>query len=504
MNSTIKLITLSFVLLGLRLPLGAQEQAPAKEQTPAKEQAPPKTFATEQLEQLAAPIALYPDPLVAQILMASTYPLEIVEASRWVEQNSALKGEALEEALKQNEWDPSVKSLCGFPTVLKRMNDNLAWTRDLGDAFLAQKTELMDTIQTMRRKALDAGTLKTTEQQKIVQDDGKIVVQPANPDVIYVPTYSPAVVYGPSWYYPYSYYPGWYDPWPWAFVSFGIGFFWGSGCWSSCDWHNHCCNVNCNQFNTFNSHTSAHPTQSNIPGTSGGTKTWQHDPAHRAGVNYRSPQVAHEFGAAPGSTRVLNTHAAGVEHTSPTTGARSQPAGPGTRALPGASPSSNTSSIPSMNRGGTTPITQGAGVGPASGRVPSGQARGFGHATAPTVSGTYSRGSSAPSYRGSSGSFHASPSSSRGTGFQSGGLNGSRSSGFGHASGGWGGTGRGGSGTLGGGWHAGGSFGSTGHGGGSFGGRGFGGMGHSSGGFGGMGHGGGGFGGGGIHGGGHR
>src|SRR5262249_52059605 len=143
----------------------------------------PPMFANDRLEQLAAPIALYPDALVAQILMASTYPLEVVEAARWVEKNPELKGAALEEGLKQNEWDPSVKALCGFPTVLKRMNENLAWTKDLGDAFLAQKVELMDTIQEMRRKALDAGSLKTTEQQQVAQDDGKIVIQPASPEV---------------------------------------------------------------------------------------------------------------------------------------------------------------------------------------------------------------------------------------------------------------------------------------------------------------------------------
>jgi hypothetical protein len=182
MNTTTKIISFTFVLLGLRLPLGAQEQTPTETPTPTTATpttvAPP-AFASDRLEQLAAPIALYPDALVAQILMASTYPLEIVEASRWVEKNPALTGVALEEALKQNEWDPSVKALCGFPTVLKRMNDNLAWTKDLGDAFLGQKAELMDTIQKMRRKALEAGNLKTNEQQQVVQDNGKVVIEPA-------------------------------------------------------------------------------------------------------------------------------------------------------------------------------------------------------------------------------------------------------------------------------------------------------------------------------------
>jgi hypothetical protein len=494
MNATIKLIPLALVLLGLGIPLGAQEQAPPTASTPTT--SAPTTFTNDRLEQMAAPIALYPDALVAQILMASTYPLEIVEASRWVEKNPALTGAALEEALKQNEWDPSVKALCGFPTVLKQMNDNLAWTKDLGDAFLAQKVELMDTIQKMRHKALDAGNLKTTEQQQVVQDNGNVVIEPANPEVIYVPSYSPAVVYGPSWYYPTWYYPGWYDPWPWGFgfVSFGLGFFWGSGCWGSCNWNHHCCNINCNQFNNFNSHTSAHPTHSNFPRTAGSTATWQHDPAHRAGVNYKSPQIAHQFGAAPGSARVMNAQARGVEHTSPMTGIRGNPSGPGARAFSGASQFLNHASVPPMNRSGKTPVTQRSGAGLASGRITSDPSRSFPHGTAPAVSGSNSRYRSAPSYRGSPRSFSAAPPSSRGTRYPSGGLNGYRSPSSGHYSGGWGGASRGSLGSVGGGWHSGGRSG------GGFGGGGS----HSSGGFGGGGHSSGGFGGGGSHGGGHR
>jgi hypothetical protein len=498
MNATIKLITLTFVLLGLRLPLGAQEPTPpaAQEPTPsgAQEPTPPKTFAADRLEQMAAPIALYPDPLVAQILMASTYPLEIVEASRWVEKNPGLKGEALEEALKQQEWDPSVKALCAIPTVLKKMNDNLDWTRDLGDAFLAQKTDLMDTIQKMRGKALEAGSLKTTEQQQVVQEKGNIVIQPANPEVIYVPTYSPAVVYGPSWYYPSPYYSGWYDPWPWAFVSFGLGFWWGSGCWGGCDWDNHCCNVDCNGFDNFNSKTSAHPTPSGVPGTSGGKTTWQHDPAHRAGVNYRTPQTAQGFGAAPGSTRVTSTRATGVGRTSPTSSAGGNPSGPGTRARSGAPQSAGRAAAPPMNRGGTAPTTQRSGAGPGSGRVASAQPRGFGHATAPSGSGPNTRARSAPSYRGSPRTSSSAPPSSRGTRPQAGGMNGSRSSSSGHSSRGWSGASRGSGGSFGGGMRSGGSFGGGSRSGGSFGGRGF--SGGSSGGRG--------FGGGGMRGGGHR
>jgi hypothetical protein len=444
MHATLKITSLTLLLLGPGLTLAAQEQTPpgtpapatSTQATPAPAPVTPPLFANDRLEQLAAPIALYPDALVAQILMASTYPLEIVEAARWVEKNPELKGAALEEGLKQNEWDPSVKALCGFPTVLKQMNDNLAWTKDLGDAFLAQKVELMDTIQEMRRKALDAGTLKTTEQQSVAQDDGKIVIEPANPEVIYVPSYSPALVYGPAWYYPTWYYPGWYDPWPWGIgISFGIGFFWGFGCWGGCDWHHHCCNVHCGGFNTFNARTSVHGTNGNFTTAAGATATWQHDPAHRAGVGYRSPQVAHEFGAAPGSTRVANSQARGFEHASPLSGTRG------------------------------APPAQRSGAGPASGRM-----------------------TGDPSFRGSPRTYSGSPPSSRGRGFTGGGMNGFRSPSPRSYSGGWGGASRGGTPTFGRGGHSSGSFGGGRSWGGSFGGR----------------SGGRGFGGGGFHGGGRR
>jgi hypothetical protein len=330
----------------------------------------------------------------------------------------------------------------------------------------------------MRRKALEAGTLKTTEQQKVVQDNGNIVVQPANPDVIYVPTYSPAVVYGPSWYYPSWYYPGWYYPWPWAFVSFGIGFFWGCGCWGSCDWHHHCCNVDCHNFNTFNAHTSAHPMPMH-PGAAGNTATWQHDPAHRAGVNYRSAQVAHQFGAAPGSTRVMNSQAHGGQPQNPGTGSRGGPSGPGARAVSGASVASNQASMHSADRsgdrGGTNPSSQRSGVGPGSGRVTTSPGRGVGYAAAPTRSGPNSRTWSAPAYRGNPGSFRTNPYPSRGTSLHGGGAGGFHGSSSGRSFGGWGGVSRSSGGSFGGGFHGGGSFGGVAHSGGSFGGRGFGG-----------------------------
>src|SRR5690349_7288940 len=152
MSPTTKISVLALAFLAFALPASRQggETAPS----PAQAQ-----FTQAQLEQLVAPIALYPDALLTQVLSASTYPIEVVQAQRWIDRNPGLKGSELEEALKAQDWDPSVKALCGFPTVLKQMSENLDWTRDLGDAFLGQKAELMDTVQTMRKRALDAGNL---------------------------------------------------------------------------------------------------------------------------------------------------------------------------------------------------------------------------------------------------------------------------------------------------------------------------------------------------------
>jgi len=157
-----------------------------------------KTFKQEALDQLVAPIALHPDSVISQILMASTYPLEVVLAARWAKQNEKLKGNALAAALEKEEWDPSVKSLVNFPQVLQMMSEKLDWTAKLGDAFLAQQKDVMDTIQKLRKKAEAEGNLKTAEQQKVTveQETQTIIIEPANPQVVYVPTYNPTVVYG--------------------------------------------------------------------------------------------------------------------------------------------------------------------------------------------------------------------------------------------------------------------------------------------------------------------
>ena len=247
--------------LGCSISPAALAQAAAEATAPSAAATTESGFSAEQLEQIAAPIALYPDALLMQILMGSTYPLEIVEADRWVKANPKLTGKALEEALKGQDWDPAVKALCGFPTVLASMNENLDWTRDLGDAVLAQKSELLDAVQRMRGKAYEAGNLKTTEQQVVTQKPDKIIViESKSPEVIYVPTYSPVVVYGSSWHYPSYYYPAMYVPPPpgYGLMMFGAGMMWGAALSGGCNWGwgNSDIDVDINHSNNFNRNTN--------------------------------------------------------------------------------------------------------------------------------------------------------------------------------------------------------------------------------------------------------
>jgi uncharacterized protein DUF3300 len=209
---------------------------PAQNATPA---APAYTTQTpEQLQQLVAPIALYPDSLVAQVLAGSTFPAQIVEADRWVQDHQDLKGDALAQAVDQQSWDPSIKALTAFPTVLANMDKNLSWTSSLGDAYYNQQQDVMDAVQVMRQKAQQTGNLKSTPQQNVEQQGSTIVIQPADPQVVYVPAYDPWLVYGyPITPWPYWYeYPGiWYGgPYLSFGVGFGIGFYGGYG-WG---WHN--------------------------------------------------------------------------------------------------------------------------------------------------------------------------------------------------------------------------------------------------------------------------
>jgi hypothetical protein len=247
--SSLLLLALAFATLPQNL--RAQDQDAAQDAAapaPAKaDAAPAYTQQTpEELQRLVAPIALYPDSLVAQVLAASTFPEQVVEADRWVQAHPDLKGDDLGKAVDQQPWDPSVKALTGFPSVLGNMDKNLSWTSSLGDAYYNQQQDVMDAVQVMRKKAQDAGNLKTTPQQTVATQDSDITIEAADPEVVYVPAYDPWLVYG----YPVVAWPGWYPyPGSWfggPYLSFGIGFpigwfggfGWGWGHWGF-DWHNH-------------------------------------------------------------------------------------------------------------------------------------------------------------------------------------------------------------------------------------------------------------------------
>ena len=276
---TLALVVAVSLVLG---PVASQAQDTALKQD--------TTLNKEELDQLLAPIALYPDELLSSVLMASTYPLEAVQATRWVKEpaNAKLKGDDLTKALEQKDWDPSIKSLTQFPEVLDLVSSDLEWTQKLGDAVLAQEADVMDQIQYLRDKADEAGNLKSNEQQKVSKKSsgGKeyIYIEPARPEVVYVPVYEPKVVYG-SWWYPS--YPPYYWPPP-AGGAFVSGFFWGAGVgvassiwgWGNCNWGRSNININVNKYNKINV---------NKPKIS--SNQWKHNSYHRRGVKYNNNRV---------------------------------------------------------------------------------------------------------------------------------------------------------------------------------------------------------------------
>ncbi len=269
-------------------------------------------FKQEELDQMLAPIALYPDSLLGQVLIASTYPLEIVQADRWAKANKDLRGDSLTAALEKQNWDPSVKSLVNFPQVLSMMNEKLDWTQKLGDAFLAQQKEVMDTVQKLRSKAKEAGNLKTTKEQKVIVQEKVIIIEPASPQVIYVPAYNPVVVYG-VWPYPayppYPVYPPGYVATTAAFsfaAGVAVGAAWGYA-WSNCNWHHGDVNINVNQNTNINNNINRDK-YSQRPGQ-GGSGTWQHDPDHRKGVNYRDQGTAQKYNRGASSEAAKNREA---------------------------------------------------------------------------------------------------------------------------------------------------------------------------------------------------
>src|SRR6516165_8576303 len=326
-------------LLSLSSPMAvAQEAPPAQSQETTTEEEAPK-LPPDQLDSLVAPIALYSDSLLAQTLAASTYPLEIIQLQQWMEKNKNLKGQALADAVSKQPWDPSVQGLVAFPDVVTRMAENVQWTTDLGNAFLAQQSDVMDAVQRMRTKAQGTGNLKTSSQQTVqtkAVEGGKqvIEIQQASPDVAYVPSYDPTVVYGaaPADYaYPTYTYPGYV---PGSALAWGAGVAvgaaaWGAwggnwGNWGNCDWNHG--DVNINNKNNFNKNYNKNVNR----GQAGQGNTWQHNPQHRGGTPYANKGTANKYG---GGTR---PGAGGAGTASRTAGAGAgAKAGAGTATRPG-------------------------------------------------------------------------------------------------------------------------------------------------------------------------
>ena len=387
---------LALVCAALLVPGNAPLMAQEKASTPGPAPEAAAKLPPEQLDSLVAPIALYPDPLLAQTLAASTYPLEMIQLQQWMAKNPNLKDKALADAVAKQPWDPAVQSMAAFPEAVKRLADDVQWTTDLGNAFLAQQSDLMDAVQRMRKKAQDTGALKTTEQQKVetqvVEQKTVIIVEPADPQVIYVPSYSPTIVYGPPVYpYPPIYYPPPPPPGA-AFVTFTMGVmigaaFWGGAC-CACGWHGGGNNIyinNSNNFNQINHNT-------NVGRGQGGGNNWQHNSQHRGGAPYADKATASKYGgstrggasASQQGARTAGGASASNRSTGSSAGSRGASAGQqqakggasqqGARTSGGAS-ASNRSAGASTGSRGASPSAKGGGFGGGSGGFSGSSAR---------------------------------------------------------------------------------------------------------------------------------
>src|ERR1700758_2515154 len=298
-----KLLHGVIIIVGLSFVNNAfAQQAQSQEMTTTTNAQETTNLAPQELDSLVAPIALYPDPLLAQTLAASTYPLEVIQLQQWMNNNKNLQGKALADAVAKQPWDPSVQSLVEYPEVVQRMAGNIQWMTDLGNAFLAQQSDVMDAVQRMRAKAQGTGNLKTSAQSVVKTEtvsSGKqvIEIQQANPDVVYVPSYDPEVVYGappPEYpYYPYTY-PGYV---PGTALAWGAGIAlgaaaWGAwgGNWGNCDWNSG--DVNINNNNNFNKNANRNVNR----GQAGQGNRWQHNPQHRGNAPYGNRGTANKFG----------------------------------------------------------------------------------------------------------------------------------------------------------------------------------------------------------------
>jgi hypothetical protein len=434
--SQLTAVMCSIVLLPGTLP--STKSQPVSQQASAPTEEAPK-IPNDQLDSLVAPIALYPDPLLAQVLAASTYPLEIIQLQQWLTKNKDLKDKALADAVAKQPWDSSVQAMAALPDLVKRLADDIQWATDLGNAFLAQQSDVMDAVQRMRAKAKDAGNLKSSEQvkveTKVIESKSVVVIEQSNPEVVYVPSYNPTVVYGPP-VYPYppiSYPPPGYYAAGMA-ISFGIGVAmgaaWGGG-WGNCGWGGNN-NVTINNNNNFNRNTNVSGGNRNTSVGSGnrgggGGGNWQHNPQHRGGAPYSNKSTANKFGGTARGDSMGNRQADARQR---------QQQGAGNRASGGAGDRG------SSNRGGAS----GGGGDRGGNRASAGgmdSKRGGGGGGDRVGNGSVSKGSNAGSKGGafggsSGGGSSARASSSRGSSS----MSSSRGGGGGGSRGGGGGGGR--------------------------------------------------------------
>src|SRR5205823_3419079 len=353
----------------------AQSQVMTTTTNTDTEQAP--KIPNDQLDSLVAPIALYPDPLLAQTLAASTYPLEIIQLEQWMNKNKNLKGKGVADAVEKQNWDPSVQAMAVFPDVVKQLAENVSWSSDLGNAFLAQEADVMDAVQRMRAKAQGAGNLKSSQQQKVesktVESKNVIVIEQADPQVVYVPSYNPTVVYGaPAYPYPSMYYPPGY-----GLLAFGtgvaIGAAWGNGGWGwGCGWGHGDVNVNVNN-KYVNNYNKNNFNQANFKKEGG---QWQHNPQHRGSAPYGDRGTANKYGGrarqqpaggagnrpGAGGGGTMNRPGGGRAGA----GAGTRPGGGGTGTRPGGG-GAGVATRPSGGAGATRPGGGGTGTRPGGG-----------------------------------------------------------------------------------------------------------------------------------------
>ena len=420
-------------------------QAQSQEMTTTSPAPESPKIPNDQLDSLVAPIALYSDDLLANTLAASTYPLEIIQMQQWLDRNKNLKDKALADAVTKQNWDPSVQSLAATPEVLQRMAGNIQWTTDLGNAFLAQQSDVMDAVQRMRAKAEGKGTLKTSSQQTVQtrSEGGKdvIVIENADPQVVYVPSYDPAVVYGPPAYpyYPYTY-PGWYAG---MGLALGAGIAWGAywgDHWGDCDWGHGDVNINNNNnFNRNNWNNNNRPGGGNNRPGGGGNRPgnrpgagnrpsqmpangkWGHNPSHRGNAPYGDRGTSDRFGQANnrpsqgGNRPGGGTGAGNRPSTRPSGGTRP---GGGTASRPSTRPSGGAASRPSTRPSGGSSANR-VGNRSSSASRPSSSNRGGGYGRG--GSGNYARASSARGGRSMGGGGYSRGGGGRGGGGRGGG-----------------------------------------------------------------------------------